>query len=168
MFTPEIISLVAIGVSALMLIWLIVIAKRFQDIQTRYRKMLHGANVANIEQLLMNNHENYNKLVKYKTQVEKELAALTAKVEGCTQKIAVKRYNPFEDVGGDLSYSVALLDDHNSGVVLSSIYSRHESRSYAKSVTDGKSEYRLSTEEQQAIEEASRSLTQPSLPGLTD
>jgi len=152
--TPETISLIAIGISAIMLIWLVVIGRRFQDIQKRYRKLLHGANVANIEQLLVNNHQNYNELVKYSEQLKAEMAALTAKVGGCTQRVAVKRYNPFEDVGGDLSFSVALLNDNNTGVVLSSLYSRRENQIYAKPVVEGSSSYRLSPEEQQVITEA--------------
>lgn len=154
MSLAEILSLTAIGISFIMLIWLVVVAKRYQDIQRRYRKLLHGANVANIEEILLENHKNYNILAKYKDELEKSMAELTAKVELCTQKIAVVRYNPFTDIGSDQSFSAAFLNDHQDGIVFSSIYSSFGAQTFAKPIVKGKSKYRLSKEEQQAIDEA--------------
>ena len=68
--------------------------------------------------------------------------------------VALVRYDAFEDVGGRLSFSCALLDDLGSGVVLTSINGRQETRVYAKPVTAGASSYNLSTEEQEAIQQA--------------
>lgn len=62
----------------------------------------------------------------------------------------VKRYNAFSDTGSDLSFSVALVDDTQTGVVLSSIYGREESRTYGKPVIEGQSSYPL-TEEETAV-----------------
>jgi hypothetical protein len=70
------------------------------------------------------------------------------------QHAALVRYDAFEDVGGRLSFSCALLDDHGSGVVLTSINGRQETRVYAKPVTAGTSSYNLSTEEHEAIQQA--------------
>lgn len=64
----------------------------------------------------------------------------------------VKRFNAFSNTGSDLSYAVALLDDEHSGVVLSSIYGREESRTYAKPIVNGQSVYSLTEEEQEVIE----------------
>jgi hypothetical protein len=64
------------------------------------------------------------------------------------------RFRAFEDMGSDLSYAVALLDAHNNGVVLSSIFGREDSRSYAKPIEDGKSSYPMTQEEEQALKEA--------------
>ena len=64
------------------------------------------------------------------------------------------RYDAFEDVGGRLSFSCALLDEHGNGVVLTSINGRQETRVYAKPVTAGTSSYNLSSEEDEAIRQA--------------
>ena len=64
------------------------------------------------------------------------------------------RYNPVDEVGGDLCYAVALLDAGNNGVVLNGIHSRTGSFTYAKPIELGVSPYVLSTEEQQALERA--------------
>lgn len=70
------------------------------------------------------------------------------------RNLGVVRYDAFEDMGGKMSFSVALLDDHANGVVVTSINARTESRSYAKAVAGGSSDYSLSQEEQQAVAEA--------------
>ncbi len=67
------------------------------------------------------------------------------------QKFAVVRYNAFEDVGGMLSFSLALLNDHGDGVVISTINGRTETRTYAKAIKQLTSDHNLSEEEREAI-----------------
>ncbi len=85
-----------------------------------------------------------------------ELQATRGDVTDALRHVAVVRYDAFGDMGGRLSFTVALLDDAADGVVLSSIHGRSESRSYAKGVKAGSSEQSLSPEEKQAIELAMR------------
>lgn len=66
----------------------------------------------------------------------------------------VFRYNAFSDQGSDLSFSVALVDEDQNGVVFSSIYGREESRTYAKPVMQGTSRYPLTEEETSVISQA--------------
>jgi uncharacterized protein DUF4446 len=75
-------------------------------------------------------------------------------IEGGVRRVGVLRYDAFEDVGGRLSFSCALLDEHGTGVVLTSINGRQETRVYAKPVTAGASTYNLSREEEEAIRQA--------------
>lgn len=69
-------------------------------------------------------------------------------------KIGVVRYNPFDNTGGDQSFSIALLNSQNNGLIISSLHGREGSRMYAKPIEQGKSQYRLSDEEQNAIRKA--------------
>lgn len=71
-----------------------------------------------------------------------------------TRNLGVVRYDAFEDMGGQMSFSAALLDDHGNGVVMTSINGRSDARTYAKSVEGGRSDHNLSREEQEAIAEA--------------
>jgi len=80
-----------------------------------------------------------------------ELLALLGR---SARNLAVIRYDAFEEMGGRLSFSAAWLNDHGTGVVLTSINGRSESRVYAKDVQEGASEHTLSPEEQQAVTEA--------------
>ncbi len=83
--------------------------------------------------------------------LRREVAALKAEQAQALRHVAVIRYDAFTDTGGQLSWSLALLDDSGSGVVLSAIQGRNESRTYAKNVTEWKSAAQLSPEEQDAI-----------------
>ena len=82
------------------------------------------------------------------------LKDLNGNMEKCVQKVGVVRYNPFDEVGGNLSYAVAILDSKNNGVVLNGIHSRTGSFTYAKPIELGVSEYTLSDEEQEALTKA--------------
>jgi hypothetical protein len=75
-------------------------------------------------------------------------------IEGAVRRVGLVRYDAFEDVGGRLSFSCALLDDHGNGVVVTSINGRQDTRVYAKPIVQGKSSYNLSIEEEEAIRQA--------------
>jgi len=94
-------------------------------------------------------------------RLEKAVRVLNARdnkqqvqIEGSVRRVSLLRYDAFEDVGGRLSFSCALLDEHGSGVVLTSINGRQETRVYAKPITEGSSTYNLSIEEVEAIRQA--------------
>jgi hypothetical protein len=86
--------------------------------------------------------------------LRQEVAALRAEAGDALRHLAVVRYDAFGDMGGHLSWSLALLDDAGHGVVLTSIHGRSDSRTYAKSVSSWSCEQQLSPEEQEAIEGA--------------
>ncbi len=88
--------------------------------------------------------------------LRQEVAALKAESTQALRHLAVVRYDAFTDTGGQLSWSLALLDDSGSGVVVTSIQGRAESRTYAKSVADWRSDSQLSPEEEDAISRTRR------------
>lgn len=76
------------------------------------------------------------------------------KVKPCMQKVGVVRYNPFEDMGGDLSYALAILDEENNGFILNTIMTRESCRTYCKPISNSISDYPLSHEEELCIKRA--------------
>lgn len=72
------------------------------------------------------------------------------------QKVAFRRFNPFENTGGDQSFTLVLLDRDNNGVIVSSLYAREGVRVYGKEVGGGKAKQLLSDEEQSLLQEAVR------------
>ena len=86
--------------------------------------------------------------------LRKEVAALPAEAAGAVRHVGIVRYDAFGDVGGRLSWSLALLDDGGDGVVLTAIHGRSEARSYAKSVSDWRCDQPLSPEEEDAVASA--------------
>jgi Protein of unknown function (DUF4446) len=86
--------------------------------------------------------------------LRQEVAALRSETRDALRHLAVVRYDAFGDMGGHLSWSVALLDDGGHGVVLTSIHGRSEARTYAKSISGWTCEQQLSPEEEEAIDHA--------------
>ena len=83
-------------------------------------------------------------------ELTEEQARQSDALLGAVQRVALVRYDAFEDMGGHLSFSAALLDGAGNGVVITSINGRQDTRCYAKSVRGGTSEHNLSVEEQEA------------------
>ena len=86
--------------------------------------------------------------------LRQEVAALRDEARDALRHLAVVRYDAFGDMGGHLSWSLALVDDGGHGVVVTSIHGRSEARTYAKSVAAWTSEQQLSPEEEEAIAHA--------------
>ncbi len=88
--------------------------------------------------------------------VLKHLKILEKKIQSSVRKVGIIRFNPFKESGGDQSFSIALLDENDNGVVITSLYGRQDNKVFAKPVGNGKSKYLLSEEERRAIEEAKK------------
>jgi len=105
--------------------------------------------------------ENLNEILAQYKILEKKLLEISQTLENLkkenkfsVQKVGLVRYNPFSEVGGDQSFSIALLDGNDSGVVITSLYAREENRVYGKPIKAGQSSYTLSEEEKTAIKKA--------------
>ncbi len=85
-------------------------------------------------------------------QVEVHMESVVEQQRSCLSRTGLVRFNPFDDTGADLSFSLALLSDDYDGVVLTSLWGRDEVRIYAKPIRGGTSTYPLSREERQAID----------------
>lgn len=92
------------------------------------------------------------KLKKDLREVSKELKILKEKNKFSIQKVGMVRFNPFKEMGGNQSFSVALLDDNYDGIVITSFYGREGNKVFAKPIKNGESKYLLSNEEKEAIE----------------
>lgn len=120
----------------------------------RYRKLMQGVEGANLEKLLLTHIEEVRDAVKRVDSLSASCRNLEGITRNCVQKVGIIRFNAFEDTGSDLSFAVALLDAQNNGVVISNIFGRNESRTYAKPIANGQSQYFLTEEEKAALEQA--------------
>ena len=127
-------------------------------LKTRYEKFMginkKRKNDVNMEKLLIDCvakaesiDEKYAKIVEIVQDMQKNM-------QYCCQKVGIVRYNPFEEMGGNLCFAVAILDAENTGIVINGIHSRTGTFTYAKPVELGVSTYILSKEEQEAIDKA--------------
>ena len=153
LFSPYII----IGLSVIVILLFIIVlvqGKAINNIESRYKKMMRGTSTQNLEELIINNLDSINESEEKSKECLKEIEELKKKTKSCVQKIAITRYKAFEDIGSDLSFSIAMLDENNDGLILTGIFGRNESTTYAKPVDKGISRYDLSEEELDVLNEA--------------
>jgi len=139
----------------LLFIMVIVLFKAVGRVETRYRKLMKGTSSSNLEEMLLEKLNSIQDSKEASEKALKECERLEVKMKDCIQKVAIMRYKAFENVGSDLSFSIAMLDDKNDGVILTGIYGREESTTYAKPIDKGISRYDLSEEELYVLNEAS-------------
>jgi hypothetical protein len=87
-------------------------------------------------------------------KISQELELLKKENKFSVQKVGIVRFNPFNKGGGDQSFSFALLNNEDTGIVITSLFNGEESRIYGKPIKEGKSTYLLTKEEEEAIIEA--------------
>jgi hypothetical protein len=153
----EYIPYIVVGMSLIILllfILVIVLFKSVNRLENRYRKLMRGTSGKNLEELLLSELDSIEKANKNSQEALDRCAEMREKVKECVQRVAIMRYKAFEDVGSDLSFSVAILDENNDGVMLTGIYGRQESTTYAKPIDKGISRYDLSEEEIYVLNEA--------------
>ena len=98
--------------------------------------------------------EYLRKLEESHQEISRELADFKKESRKNLQKVGVVRFNPFKEIGGDQSFSIAVLDADNNGFVITSHYGRESNRVYAKPIGNGTSSYSLSKEEEEAVARA--------------
>lgn len=152
----NIVMIVAVlGVLALLLLLLTInLYMKVNYMKKRYRKMMTGADGSNLERMLIGHINEMKAVAEENERIKQENKRIDALLQLAITRVGVVRFRAFDDMGSDLSYAVALLDSHNNGVILTSIFGREDSRSYVKPVENGTSTYALMAEEQQALDEA--------------
>ncbi len=138
----------------LLFILYIISSIRISIIKKKYKLLVNGIEDVNIEDLLIKVGKDINGIGINMNIFEDKIRAIETKLSFAIQKVGIVRYSAFAEMGSDLSFSIALLDNFQSGFVLTSIYGRDHSYIYAKPIKFGKSEYPLSVEEIQAIDRA--------------
>jgi len=123
-------------------------------LKDRYRKIMRGTNNRNLEELLVSSLDKIDDMYRTTEQIKVICDETSNAVTSCIQKVAIQRYKAFKDIGSDLSYSIAMLDGLNNGVIITSIYCRNESITYAKPIDNGISRYDLSEEEESVLHQA--------------
>jgi hypothetical protein len=148
-------AVVALLVVVLVLIaWVALLQRSETRLRRRLRRVLPDGESSGIDEMLDRQLKRIDGLAERIDALNKLHHELESLSQRTIQKVAVIRYNPFADTGGDQSFAIALLDSLGNGVVLSSLHSRTDTRVFAKAVQGGRSKYQLSDEEQDAIKKA--------------
>ena len=134
--------------------WLLVLSILTAWIFSFFRKLSNNVGKGNlikvIEKVLDSTKGNAKKL----KVLEKELANFKEEGTYHVQRVSLVRFNPFDEMGGDYSFSLALLDGNDTGFIITGLHTRERTRVYIKDVKKGKVKMKLSKEERKALDEA--------------
>lgn len=146
-------SYIILGVNLLLLILYIVSAINSSKIKREYKAFMNKIGRGNnIEEILRGQLSRIEDLDLKTDNLSKYCKKLDVDIDKCIQKVGIVRYSAFKDVGSDLSFALALLDENDNGIVLNGIYSSEASNIYAKPIVNGNSKYKITAEEKQAID----------------
>ncbi len=137
-------------------IWNIILTVQMGRLQNKYKRFMRSTTGKNLEGMLEEYIKDVESAIGKVEVIENNISSLKDQAERCIQKCSVARYNAFSDTGSDLSYSIALLDNYNNGVVLTGIYGRNETINYVKPISMGTSSYPLSVEEQMVLDRCTK------------
>jgi hypothetical protein len=142
------------GVAIIALISTLVIGFRLRRLRTQYKILRGNGAEADLITLVRDWSDQMRGMHRRIDEVVAAHQELETIAKFAVQKFALVRYDAFEDMGGRLSFSAALLDDHGDGMIITSINGRTETRTYAKAIKALASDHNLSEEERRALQEA--------------
>lgn len=135
----------------ILLILLIVLMIKSNKMKKRLDRFLTGKDGKSLEQDIIGLFED-NKFLKVNADKnKKDMRVLTKKLENAYQKMGLVKYDAFQQMGGQLSFSLCLLDDNNNGFIINSVHSTEGCYSYTKEIKAGESSIDLGEEEEEAL-----------------
>ena len=155
--TQGIVALAAAGVALVAFVWVVVLSLKLRRVRAAQRTIVRGeetdlaAHAASLQDAFVQLRDWVEEVA---SGLESRVGGAERRMDGCISHTSVIRYDAMNELSGQQSSTVALLDESQTGVVISSILHRDQARLYVKRVRDGNPEYELSPEEQQAVEAA--------------
>ncbi len=151
---PGIILIVMAGVILLLLVMLVVNLVKTSKLKKKYRTFMEGQDGRSLEQIIRDTYEKYDEVSK-KVEVNADnIERIKENMKLTYQKMGVVKYDAFNEMGGKLSFSLALLDKENNGFIINSMHSREGCYTYIKEIVKGESYIVLADEEREALNEA--------------
>ncbi|MFI3200011.1 MAG: DUF4446 family protein [Eubacteriales bacterium] len=138
----------------ILLIILIIILSKLSKLTKKYEEFMQGKDAKSLESQIKEIIQDNKRNEELSEVNRKGIRKLTSEQEICFQKLAINKYDAFQEMGGRLSFAIALLNKNNNGFLINSVHSTEGCYSYTKEIKDGKCEIPLGTEEEVALNEA--------------
>ena len=148
---------IVIGMAAvilLLVILMIVNIVQMSKLKKRYAIFMKGKNAKSLEDTLVYRLEQVDELIETNAANERNIDALFKRMKFGFQKYGLVKYDAFQEMGGKLSFSLAMLDEKNDGFVLNAVHSREGCYTYVKEIVKGESYVVLGQEEKEALRQA--------------
>lgn len=156
-FDSDYIIIGLVAVVLFMFIIMIINMVQLFKLKKRYKIFMSGKNARNLEKTLIERLDQVDALLDANAANEKNIKILFNKMKFTFQKVGLVKYDAFNEMGGKLSFSLALLNEKNDGFVMNAVHSREGCYTYVKEIIDGNSIIVLSPEEQEALDMAKES-----------
>ena len=153
-FDSDYIILGLAGFCIILFILVIVNMVQTSKIKKKYKKFMSGKNAKSLEEILVKRLNQIDSLVDANATNEKNIKKVVNNMKFTFQKVGLVKYDAFNEMGGKLSFSLALLNASNDGFVLNAVHSREGCYTYIKEIIDGNSIIVLAEEEQEALKMA--------------
>ena len=127
---------------------------RMTRLERKYKMFMKGSDAQSLEKTFVRKFAQIDRLYEAKEDHEQAIKTLAKHFKVIYSKYGVEKYDAFDDVGGKLSFALAMLDGNNTGFVINSMHSREGCYTYIKEIIDGKSYIPLGAEEQKALNQA--------------
>lgn len=154
LMNPSLFSLTAIVVATLALAGTVAAWWNLRSLNQLRHSFFSGRGGEDLEKLINRLAENQQILQAGQDGLKQHLTTLEQNFRLSVQKVGVVRFNPFADGGGNFSFSLALLDGLDTGLVVTSMHGREQNRIYSKKIQNGECENQLTEEEQEAVRRA--------------
>lgn len=150
----DFIVLILLAVVVILIIINILNGKRIKKLQRGYRVFMNGRNAMSMEETLIQKFAKMDEIEASNMENKKMMELVLNHLDGTYQKVGLVKYNAFDDIGGKLSFSLALLNRKNDGFIINAMHSREGCYTYIKEIIDGNSVLLLAAEEKEALEMA--------------
>lgn len=150
----EIVVVILLVLIVLLAVFLILTIRRLSYVNRKYYVLMSGKKGKDLEKIIFTRFKEMDKVKRNARRVTSEHQKFKGHLDSCYNKIGLIKYDAFENQTGKLSFSLALLNTDNSGIVLNTMHSRDGCYTYAKEIIKGESYINLSEEEKQAIQKA--------------
>ena len=130
---------------------------KYERLKTSYSSFMRGKDGKNLEESILTKFAEIDAVVKITKQNRQDVKELMRTVDRNFQRVGIVKYDAFNEMGGKLSFAIAMLDGNNSGWVLNAMHSREGCYTYVKEIIAGNSVIVLSPEEKEALDAAKQS-----------
>ncbi|MDO4677626.1 MAG: DUF4446 family protein [Eubacteriales bacterium] len=151
---PGIIIIILLLLSIFLLVKVVSNNMRLTRLERKYKLFMKGSDAQSLEKVFVRKFNQIDRLYEAKEDHEHDILFIKKLLEQMFSKYGVEKYDAFDDVGGKLSFALALLDKENSGLILNAVHSRDNCFLYLKEIVKGESYVMLSQEEVEALRKA--------------
>ncbi len=142
-----------IFIIALFILVIITLVK-IKKVNQRFKNFMRGKDAESLEEVIVKYLDKIDNLEEENNERKKQINNITENLLITYQKIGIVKYDAFNEMGGKLSFSLALLDKQNNGFILNAMHSREGCYTYVKEIIDGNSYIALGEEEKKALDMA--------------